>query len=258
MRRSGGSLLLVLSLLTAAATPGRAQDTLAVMRHLLAMDVSRVHPYHRAYDMLVHGRDSTVLIGQRDVTLAESTYAGAPAWLVVETRTGVVPSVESLYVATDLRLIHWMSALGDARVGAEFAGDSIYGAATMQSGKQNLVLGGRPDLVVTSPMLEALLPLLPLAADWSDSVAVLGVDLTSTTIVPAELAVVAEEQLPVDSVTTLLSWVVALRTGSRQVLVWIDKQSGVALKVRQALPPHVGTDLEYRLRPEPASTTPPP
>ena len=258
MRMARGRTLVALSLLVALSRVGFAQDTTAVMRHLLSLDISRVQPFARTYDMIVRAHDSSIVIGQREVVLKESGYSDAVAWLIVETRSGLVPAVESLYVDPDLRPLHWSSTLGAARLGAEFVGDSVYGATTMGMGKQNIVVNGRPDLVVSGPMLEALLPLLPLTVNWIDSVGVLGVDLVTNHVTPAELAVVGEEELPMDSSTVRRSWVIALRAGDRHVLVWIDKESGAALRVRQPLPSHVGTELEYRLRPPSDTGTAPP
>jgi hypothetical protein len=253
-----GGALIALALLLMLSQDAAAQDSSVVVRHRLAFDTSKVRPFRRTYDMLVHTRDSIVVIGQRSVALDTATYAGAPTWLLTETRAGRVPSVESLYVAPDLHPIHWSSALGAARLGVEFVGDSIYGASTSPMGRRNIVLAGRPDLLVSGAMAEALLPLLPLTSTWTDSVGVLAADIVSSSIVPAELAVIGEENLAVDSTTQRPSWVVALRASapSRSVLYWIDKETGAALRIEQALPAHVGTLLEYRVRIEPA--TPPP
>jgi hypothetical protein len=255
--RAGDRALVALTLLGALSNLAAAQDTTAVIRHLLSLDISKVQPYRRTYDMIVHARDSAIVIGQREVLLSEASYAGSPAWLLVETRTGLVPASESLFVAPDLRPLHWSSVLGTARLGAEFVGDSIYGASTMSAGKQNVVILGRPDLLVSGPMVELLVPLLPLWSSWADSVGVLGVDLVTNQVTPAELAVIGEEDVALDSSTVRHSWVVALRSGARHVLFWIDKDSGAALRVQQMLPPHAGGELEYRLRPE-SPTAPPP
>jgi hypothetical protein len=75
-------------------------------------------------------------------------------------------------------------------------------------------------------------------------------------VTPAELAVVGEEELPVESSAARPCWVIALRAGEHHVLVWIDKASGAALRVLQPLPAHVGTELEYRLRPDTGSVPP--
>jgi hypothetical protein len=161
VRATGGAVLL--ALLLASAHLSAAQDSSAAVRHPLPLDTSRVQPFRRTYDVFVHARDSIVVLGQREVVLSAATYAGLPAWLFVETRTGAVPSIESLYVAPNLKPIHWSSALGPARLGVEFVGDSIYGATTAPTGRRNIVLAGRPDLLVSGAMAEAFLPLLPLA-----------------------------------------------------------------------------------------------
>ena len=245
----------VLTLLLTLATAVVAQDS-ATIRHRLPVDSSHIQPFHRSYDILVQTRDSMVVVGQRDVTMSAATYAGAPSWLIVEWRTGVVPAAESLYLAPDVRPAHWSSAIGAARLGLEFVGDSIYGATTTPMGRQNVVLGARPDLLVSGAMAEALMPLLPLDSVWRDSVAVFAVDANSASIQPAELAVIGQEDLSVDSLTRRPSWVVALRSTSRQVLYWVDKETRATLRAEQAAAPHTGTLLEYRIRPDGTASPP--
>jgi hypothetical protein len=254
----GGAVVSV-TLLVVVTTRLESQDTVsAPVRHLLPVDLSRVQPFRRTYDMIVHTADSSIVLGQREVRLDSAAYAGAPAWLLVETRTGVVPAVESLYVAPDMRPLHWSSTLGSARLGAEFVGDSIYGATTAPSGKQNIVLGSRPDLFVSAAMAETLLPLLPLTSTWMDSVGLLAADLVATTVLPAEIVVVGEEDLALDTLSQRASWVVAIRTASRSVIYWIDKENGATLRMEQALPLHIGRLLQYRLRADPPPAPPPP
>lgn len=260
MKTASGAAV-VLTLLLVSTVAG-AQDTTAApttppTRHLLALDISRVQPFRRTYDIVVHTRDSTIVLGQRGVALDSASYAGVPGWLLVETRTGVVPAAESLYLAPELRPIHWSSALGPARMGVEFVGDSIYGATTSPMGKQNIVLAGRPDLLASGALVEMLIPLLPLTSTWTDSVGVFAVDATTSAVLPAELAVIGEENLMVDTVTQRPAWVVALRAGPRNVLYWIDKETGAALRIEQTLPAHAGTLLQYRIRWEPGTPAPP-
>jgi hypothetical protein len=79
-------------------------------------------------------------------------------------------------------------------------------------------------------------------------------------VLPAELVVVGEENLMVDTTMQRPAWVVALRWGTesvaRSVLYWIDKETGAALRVEQPLPAHVGTLLQFRMRAD--TVTPPP
>ena len=256
MRTRGGRALVALTLIGVLSHGAGGQDTTAAPRHLLSLDVSRLQPFRRTYEMTVRGRDSSVVIGQREVVLSQAVYSGAPSWLLVETRSGMVPAVESLYVAPDLRPLHWSSVLGPARLGAEFVGDSIYGAMTSPTGKQNIVTAGRPDLLVSGAMVETLLPLLPLTSTWTDSVGVLSVDLATTRLIAADLAVVGEEDLVVDSSSTRPTWVVALRAGQYNALYWVDRDTGAVLRVQQPLSPHAGTELEYRARSEAVGAPP--
>jgi hypothetical protein len=254
MIRWAAAALVALAL---AAPIAGAQDTVASYRHLLSLDLSRVKPFQRSYEMLVKGGgvgdDSAHVIGQRDIRFAPSTYAGNPAWLLVETRTGIVPAAESLYLAPDMRPIHWASSLGRARLSVEFVGDSLFGATTTPGGKHNLIVTGRPDLLVSLAMLEVLVPLLPLTPEWSDSTAALAVDATSATVVPAELHVEAMET-GVDSAGARPgATVVALRTESSSAFVRL--QGGEVIEVIQLVPAHVGRVMEYRLR---AAATPTP
>src|SRR5205823_13447210 len=114
----------------------------------------------------------------------------------------------------------WSSALGVARLGTEFVGDSIYGAMISPTGKQNIVAAGRIDLLVAGSMVETVIPLLPLTANWSDSVSVLSVDLAATRVIPGEIAVVGEEEFLADSTAARPAWVVALRANDQSVLYW--------------------------------------
>ena len=53
----------------------RAQETVGVARHALAVDATRIQPFGRMYDMIVHTRDSSIVIGQREVSLSAATYS---------------------------------------------------------------------------------------------------------------------------------------------------------------------------------------
>lgn len=248
MTRAAGRALAALALLAIVAQGIGAQDTVVAARHVLPLDTVRLQPYRRVYDMIVYARDSAVLVGEREVTLIPVTYAGSPAWMLIEVRTGIVPAAETLYVATDLRPLHWCSAQGNATLGATFVGDTVFGAMRAPAGQKSLILHGRPDLLVSHAMIEMLLPLLPLAPAWTDSAGVLAVDLASGSVIPAELSVIGEENVLVDSTGARATWIVALRAEARTILFWIDRESGEVLRALQPLPTHIGSLLEYRRR----------
>lgn len=237
----------------AAPAPVVVEDTIADYRHLLSLDLSRLQPFTRTYDMVVYAGDSVHVIGQRDVTLSTSLYAGQPAWLLLETRTGIVPAVDSLFLAIDMRPLHWSSELGKSRLGVEFSGDSIYGVAVTPAARRNLILGSRPDLLVSTAMIEVLAGLLPLTFDWSDSAAVLSVDAGDARLIPVELAVAGMQ--PGDS-TSIGAWIMAVRSERAQLLLWIDMGTGEVFRVEHTVPGHVGTRLEYRVR-RPTPVLPP-
>lgn len=243
--RGRGVIFALLAL--AGADAAAAQDSLAI-RHLLALDVARLTPFHRAYDIVVHRGDTTTVIGGRLVRLESALYAGAPAWLLTESRTGTVVASESLYVAPDGRPVHWASTVGPARLAVAFVGDSMLGATTVGGFKQNLVVRGQPDLLVSASMLELALGLLPLGDAWRDSAAVLHLAPTARAVTPVELLVLGAERVLLDSIVARNSHVVAVRAEDRSILYWVDAATGAVLRMQQRLPAHVGSVLEYRFR----------
>jgi hypothetical protein len=230
-----------------AWTTAAGQDSVAV-RHLLPLDIGRVTPFARAYDVVVYRGDTATVIGTRNVTLDTGSYAGSPAWLLTEHRTGRVPAAESLYFAWDMRPLYISSWVGPARMAAAFVGDSILGATTVAGTKQNLLLVGRPDLLVSGAMVEMLLALLPLEDRWRDSAAVMSVGLGSSGVHPAELIMLGWESVILDSATARRAKVVALRTAERSSLYWVDDSDGAVLRAHQVLHGHTGSVLEYRAR----------
>ena len=244
---TGSRAILALSLLAAAAGAA-AQDTAsAPVVHRLAVDTTRIRPFSRMYDMLLRTVDTTDTIGTRVLTLQPSSYASSPAWLLVEERSGAVPSVDSLFVTPDLLPMHWSSALGLARLALEFVGDSVYGAITTPASRQNVVIAARQDLLVSTAYLELALSTLPLAVGWADSASALGLDAVSHTVDSVTMAVVGEEELSFDSTATPV-YVVALRSERGNTLFWVDRLDGRVLRVMQSVPSHVGVALEFRPR----------
>lgn len=234
-----------------------AQDTVATPRHVLSLDVTRLRPFTRSYDMVVHVGDSAHIIGQRDIALTESTYAGQPAWLMVETRSGIVPSIDSLVLAADLRPVHWSSELGRSRLAAEFSGDSVFGAVVTPAARRSMILGTRPDMLVSLAMIETIVGLLPLTSGWSDSAAVLVVDAGDATVLPAELAIIGEEADVTVGDSAGGVWLLAAKTDRGELQLWIGKASGYVIRIEQTLPAHVGSRLEFRPRAvEPANAPP--
>jgi hypothetical protein len=206
--------------------------------------------------MVVHTGDSATIIGRRDVLFAATMDSGNPGWLIVESRTGVVPAVESLYLGRDLRPLRWSSVVGQTRLGAQFVGNTVYGTVVAPTGKQNIFATARRDLVPSLASLEALFPLLPLASTWTDSASVLEIGVASSGhATPAELVVVSDEEFALGSMAPRSTWVVVLQSPSKRILFWIDKGTGAVLRILQPVSGDIGAELEYRLVPD-APTAP--
>lgn len=239
--------LVVTLALAGGAAPSTAQDTTQV-RAALAADPGRFAPFRREYDMLAASGDSTVHIGRRVVAVESGQFAGAPAWLVVETRTGIVPAVESLYVSPEGRALQWTASLGASRLAIAFTRDSIFGATSTPVGRQNVLHSAPPNLVASQAMMELLLRAIVWRSDLSDSVSVLAVDQGGSTILAAQLAVIGEDAVTSGGMAPgRAAWVVVLRAaGPRTVLLWVDKEDGAVLRLQQLLPMHGAALLEYR------------
>jgi hypothetical protein len=222
-----------------------AQDSAAVQptAPLLGVDPFRLTPFVREYDVLAWVGDSVVAVGTRTARLESATRAGNPAWLIVETRTGAVPAVESLYVDAALRPMQWSGSIGNARLSLAFGRDSIFGGTTGPGGRQTIIQPGGRSLVVSTAMLEAVFPGMQWTPYRSDSVHVLVVDHVSSTVIPAELAVIGE-----DSIGTRPAWIVVLRATAHSVLFWVDQDTGALLRLQQPLPLNGASMLEYRPR----------
>lgn len=215
-----------------------AQDS-AGTRAVFAVDAARSAAFRSSYEMLTITGDSAQVIGRRTLEVVAATFAEQPAWLLVETRTGAVAAVESLYVSPDMRALRWSASQGPATLAMVFARDSVFGATGGPGGRQSVVAPVPPRLIVSTAMLEALLPLLPLSEQWRDSVTVLAVTQSSTTAIPAELAVVGTEEGSGD-------WIVALRAPTHTVVLWADRDTRRVVRVQQPLPLHTASLLEYR------------
>lgn len=231
------------------------QDSVVTRQPLLGADTMRILPFQREYAMRAWVGDSTVPLGSRTIRLEPATHGGTPAWLIVETRTGAMPAAESLYVGPDFRPLQWSASLGTARLTLAFGRDSIFGGTTGPGGRQTIIQAGGPALVVSIAMLEALFPAMQWTPYRSDSVAVLVIDHVSSSVIPAELAVIGE-----DSVDARPAWIVVLRAPARSVLFWVDQQTGTLLRVQQLLPLNGASMLEYRpiAAQQPGATPPPP
>ena len=243
------SALLAALLLAVLPSAARAQDSTTVPPHrLLQLDATRLAPLFRIYDIIVHGRDTAVTVGQRTVAMLPGSYAGVPAWRIIETRTGAIGGVDSLWLGADARPLYWASALGAGRLTAQFVNDTVYGMVAIGRVNRNIVLPVPPNTLATTAMTDVLMAVFPLHAAWSDSATVLDIHPSGARVIPAEMIVVARESFETGVGPPVPVWVLALRAPERQMLYWIEQSTGVPLRIQQNLPSHIGSRVEYRLR----------
>src|SRR3954464_12632457 len=100
-----------------------------------------IAPGQFVYQTTLERNAGTTVLGTRTVSVSQTNYAGSPAWLLLETRSGDgIPAADSLIAGfVDLHPIHWSSTLGGARLAAEFRGDTVYGATSAPSGRRSMV-----------------------------------------------------------------------------------------------------------------------
>ena len=220
-----------------AALPAMAQDS-AAARATWGVDPGRAAPFRSTYRMHVYLGDSGQVIGERTVEMAAASYADAPAWLLVERRTGAVVAVESLYVTPDMRPLRWSGSVGPATLAMVFARDSVFGATSGPGGRQSVLAPVAPKTVISVAMLEALLPMLALTPFFSDSVSIMSVGQASAASVAAELVVLGEEE-------GTGHWIMALRAPAETLILWVEKASGRLVRSQQPLPLHTASLLEF-------------
>ena len=205
--------------------------------HRLTLDATKVQPAQFTYRLTL-ARDTVItLMGDQNVAISTQDYAGTPALLLARVGTeGVATVSDSLVVRRDdLRPLHWIASHGVARVAAEFTADSIYGASSSPLGRLNIVLPNRPDLLVNSTAVDAVLASLPLAAAWRDSAEMVLVDAGGAALTPVSLAVEGEEHVTVPA-GDFDCWIVSLETERASARLWVTKVGQVVVRSEQILP----------------------
>jgi hypothetical protein len=216
-------------------------------RPLFALNGLLLHPQRLRYDLTVVTADGGHVIGQRDVELRQTSLDAIPSWMVVETRTGTVPSNDTIYLSNlGLQPLRWTSVLGLARLSIDFTADSILGATSGPPGRHAIALPNRADLLVGAPMTELALQILPLSVGRQDSVAMLVVDLGRSEILPATISIDGEEDL-VTVLGRVHCWTVTLMAGDLSTRLWVSTENPVVVRTRQSLPGRPGATLQQEL-----------
>lgn len=239
--RNGLCALAALTLSTSAAAQVPATDT---TQHRFRLDAGALRPGQFVYETTLARNSTTTVLGSRTVSVARTTYNAMPAWLLLETRSNDgIPSADSLVAdVTGLHPIHWSSAQGLARLGAEFRGDTAFGATAAPSGRRSIVAVVPSGTMISSAMLETALRLLPLQTAWEDSTTALSITLGNTTIVPVRLAVIGEDRIQVPA-GTFDCWVVAVHADAARGLYWVTKRDPEVVRSALDVPTLGGAQL---------------
>lgn len=227
--RSARALAVALSLVCAAGATARAQaDSLS---RKLAFDPTTLKPGTFVYETSLERDASTTPLGTRTVSISQSPIAGAPAWLLLETRTGSgVPAADSLYVdPVTFRPIHWSSAIGQAKLAAEFQGDTLYAGTSAPPGRRSVIAAVPQRTIASSAMLETMLRLLPLQNAWEDSTNTLSLSLSGLVVYPTRLAVIGEDRVHVGA-GDFDCWVVSVHTDVSRGLYWVTKSDPIVVR----------------------------
>jgi hypothetical protein len=237
-------LLCALLGLASLAVHVHAQVPADTSRHVMRIDASSLRAGVFEYETTIEQGAGTTLIGTRTVAVSQTTYAGAPAWLLLETRTGGVPASDSLIADVgSLRPIHWGSTIGRARLSAEFRGDTVYGGTSGPPGRRSMVATLPPSTVVSGAMLESVLRTLQLQTAWEDSISTLAVSLAGATVYPTRIAVIGDDRVRVPA-GQFDCWVVSVRAGdSARGLYWVTKRDPMVVRSALDVPVLGGAQL---------------
>jgi hypothetical protein len=239
---------LAFALIACAALRGTAAQTLSPAdtgaAHRFRIPAAPLGPGQFTYETTLERGSGTTVVGTRTSTVSLSNYAGAPAWLLVETRAGnAVSATDSLFAGlADLHPIHWSSSLGAARLAAEFRGDTVFGATSAPSGRRSMVQAVRSGTLVSGSMLEAALRVLPLQVGWEDSTSTLSISLSGSAVIPTRLSVIGEDRVRVPA-GTYDCWVVAVHADPGRGLYWVTKQNPIVVRSAIDIPSMGGAQL---------------
>lgn len=181
-------------------------------------------------------RDTLVTpLGLRTVVVTETTFAGSPAWLIAESRTGTaVTTTDSLYLArSDLSPARWIATNGKAQLASSFGPDSMYVAMQSYQGRASLVTPLPPGTLLTPGMVERIAELLPLEIGFRTGATIVLFELGLPRAIPAELRVDVDEALVLPD-RTVDCWVVVLRAGTLEERLWVTKEAPRVVKTEQA------------------------
>jgi hypothetical protein len=167
--------------------------------------------------------------------VSETSFAGSPAWLIAEARSGTpVPTTDSLYLArADLSPSRWLATNGQSQLASSFGRDSMFVAMQTYQGRASFVTPLSAGALLTAGMVERIVELMPLELGFRAGATIVLFELGTPRAIPAELRVDQEEQLVLAD-RTVDCWLVVLRAGTLEERLWVSKDAPRVMKTEQA------------------------
>lgn len=217
----------------------------AVPNALTGVPVESLPPFARPNGMLLRAgtlvyqlssrRDTLVTpLGQRTVVVTETTFAGAPSWLIAESRTGTaVATTDSLFLArSDLSPVRWLATNARTQLASSFSRDSMFVAMQSYQGRASFLTPLPAGALLTAGMVERIVELLPLEIGFRTGATIVLFEMGTPRAIPAELRVDAQEPLVLTD-RTVDCWVVVLRAGTLEERLWVTRDSPRVVKTEQ-------------------------
>lgn len=210
-----------------AADPGPSGPPIVNARLIAGM-----HPIKWVYALALQTGGTPERVGFRTLQVSSATFRGRPAWLVVDSRQmHELVQAESVYVAkADLAPLHRVEHTATGRSVTEFTRDSIRTTFDDDSAGHAVVsTRNEPGVIPTMEVLEALLGMSPLSADWSASARLAAIGRDGGGIVPVSTRTTGAEQVAIPD-GAFDAWLVVLRVGKGEERIWVRKSDGVVVK----------------------------
>lgn len=220
---------------SSAARIAPAAATVAPPQLPSGMDVAQaarsLSPSKRVYVARIFSDGQAHRLGFRTLELADGSYDGANAWLLMESRTiGTLVLAESLYVSkSTLAPLHRVVHTADQVIVTHYAPDSIVTTFTGDSGVTRVALPEERGLVGNIYWLEPQFASLPLAQGWKGEATTLFIGPKDHARVVMQMEVMGQDSVEVPD-GKFDCWAMNLQVGDTQEHLWIRKSDRVLIK----------------------------
>ena len=222
----------VAALVVAAPAGAQSADT-AAQALAQPATIAKLKPVKWLYVMsLVTGESTPQRIGFRTLSLTDTTYRGAPAWLVIDSRQmHTVTYAESLYVArSDLTPLYRVQHTPTGQSVSRYASDSIRTVFDDDSaGHAAVAMPAARGALPAFYLVEGLLSASPLGPNWSATARMTTVGRDTSGVVSLVLRTVGQEKINVPD-GLFDAWVLTLTLGKSEETLWVRKSDGVLLR----------------------------